>query len=95
MVTTKACVSPLVNNADPCVLSKIPTSHFIGLTVLVSLPSIRLPVFKSSPLTISFSINLIASLTITGDKVSDTNFSEIKFLMVFNSSVLFCFSLIL
>tara|TARA_A100001015_G_scaffold135011_1_gene149826 strand:- start:165 stop:428 length:264 start_codon:yes stop_codon:yes gene_type:complete len=79
--TTIACVSPLVNNADPCVRSRIPVSQTIGRTVFVSLPSILLPVFISSPLTISFSTFLIASAIITADSVSDAYFSEIEFLI--------------
>ena len=46
MVTAKACVSPLVNNAEPCVLGNNPTSATIGRTVFVSRPSIRFPVFR-------------------------------------------------
>ena len=79
--TTIACVSPLVNNAEPCVRSRIPVSHTIGRTVFVSLPSILLPVLISSPLTISFSTFLIASAIITADSVSDVYFSEIEFLI--------------
>ena len=44
MVTTKACVSPLVNKAEPWASGNKLTSHWIGRTVLVSRPSIRRPV---------------------------------------------------
>ena len=37
--TTIACVSPLVNNAEPWVLAKIPVSIVIGLISVVDLPS--------------------------------------------------------
>ena len=70
-----------MNNADPCVRSRIPVSQTIGRTVFVSLPSILLPVLISSPLTISFSTFLIASAIITADNVSDVYFSEIEFLI--------------
>ena len=40
VVTTNAWVSPLVNNADPCVLGSTPTSHSIFLTSDNPLPSI-------------------------------------------------------
>ena len=82
-----------MNNADPCVLSKTPVSHTIGRTVFVSLPSILLPVFINSPLTISFSTFFIASETNTGESVSLTNFSEISFLSEDNFSDLFVFQL--
>ena len=55
VVTTRACVSPLVNNADPCVLGKTPTSHLIGLTSDKPLPSILFLVLSIFVLTISFS----------------------------------------
>ena len=95
VVTTNAWVSPLVNKADPWVLSRILVSQIIGLTVFVSLPSIRFPVFNSSPLTISFSIDLTASATTTEDKFSDTNFSSISERKTLSFSDLFCFSWIL
>ena len=84
-----------MNNADPCVRSRIPVSQTIGRTVLVSLPSILLPVLINSPLTISFSTFLIASAIITADSVSEVYFSEIVVLIEDNLSDLFCFSIIL
>ena len=56
VVTTSACVSPRVNKAEPCALGRTPTSDSIGRTVFVSRPSIRLPVSKIDPRTISASI---------------------------------------
>ena len=52
---TIACVSPLVNKADPCVLGKTPTSHDIGLTSDKPLPSILFSFLRISVLTIDFS----------------------------------------
>ncbi len=95
VVTTKACVSPLVNKAEPCVRLSTPVSQTIGLTVLVSRPSILFPVLRSSPLTISFSTNLIASDTITAVSVSLKYFSSIATLISFSFSTRFCFSVIL
>ena len=50
-----ACVSPLVNKAEPWVLGKIPTSQDIGLTSDNPLPSILFLFFRMSVLTIDFS----------------------------------------
>ena len=95
VVTTNACVSPLVNNAEPWVLLKTPVSQTIGLTVLVSRPSILLPVFRSSPLTTSFSTDLIASETITAVRVSLKYFSSISSFISLSFSTRFCFSVTL
>ena len=38
---TNACVSPRVNNAEPCARGRTPSSISIGRTVLLSRPSIR------------------------------------------------------
>ena len=65
-----ACVSPLVNKAEPCVLSRISTSTSIFLTVVVSLPSILRSPFKILLRTIDFSIAFISSL------ISDASYSE-------------------
>ena len=55
VVTTIACVSPLVNNAEPCVLSRTPIFTSIGLTVVESRPSILIFSFTTLDLTILFS----------------------------------------
>ena len=52
---TMAWVSPRVNRAEPCERGKMPTSEAIARTVLVSRPSMRVPVSKMSLRTISFS----------------------------------------
>ena len=54
VVTTIACVSPLVNNAEPCVLSRTPIFTSIGLTVVESRPSILTFSFTTLDLTILF-----------------------------------------
>ena len=91
VVTTNACVSPLVNSAEPCVLSRTPTSHSIGRTVFVSRPSILFPVFNNSLLTISFSMDFVASPTTIADNVSEICFSPISSLISLNNLDLFCF----
>ena len=63
VVVTIACVSPLVNNADPWTLGRIPTSHIIGLTSAKPLPSIRFLFFNMSDLTIVFSRFLSCEFT--------------------------------
>ena len=55
VAVTIAWVSPLVNNADPCVLGNTPTSHEIGLTSDKPLPSILFLFLRISVLTIDFS----------------------------------------
>jgi len=55
VVTTSACVSPRVNRAEPWARGSTPTSATIGRTVLVSRPSMRWPVFRMLPRTISLS----------------------------------------
>ena len=61
----------------------------------MSRPSIRLPDFNNSPLTISFSILFVESPTTTSDIVSDTYFSAMDSRIDDSSSDLFCFSCIL
>mgnify|MGYP005621729301 CR=1 FL=1 len=61
----------------------------------MSLPSILLPVFNSSPLTISFSTLFIESDKNTAEMDSDVNFSTISDLIIFNFSDLLCFSITL
>ena len=63
VVTTKACVSPLVNKAEPCVLGKTPTSHLIFLTSAKPLPSILFLSFSIAVLTISFSRDFNCDIT--------------------------------
>ena len=63
VAVTIACVSPLVNKAEPWVLGSIPTSQDIGLTSDNPLPSILFLFFKMSVLTIDFSIFLSSELT--------------------------------
>ena len=63
MAVTIACVSPLVNRAEPWVLGKIPTSQEIGLTSDKPLPSILFLFLRISVLTIDFSIFLSSEFT--------------------------------
>ena len=63
VAVTIACVSPLVNKAEPWVLGKIPTSHEIGLTSDNPLPSILFLFLRISVLTIDFSIFLSSEFT--------------------------------
>ena len=82
VATTKACVSPLVNKAEPWALGRVPTSATIGLTVLVSLPSILFLVFNIFPLTMSDSRSFIrvdASVALT----VSPNLSKISLLISF------------
>ena len=46
VATTRACVSPRVNRAEPWVRGRTPTSATIGRTVLRSRPSMRMPVSR-------------------------------------------------
>ncbi len=55
VVTTSACVSPRVNSEEPWARGSTPTSATIGRTVLVSRPSMRLPVSRMALRTTSAS----------------------------------------
>ncbi len=63
VVTTKACVSPRVNKAEPCARGRIPTSATIGRTSTVLRPSIRPPVLRMPPRTTSASADLNFAVT--------------------------------
>ena len=63
VVTTRPCVSPLVNKAEPWVLGRNPVSESMGLTVELSRPSILFPPLIIAPRTISLSSFLIAVLS--------------------------------
>ena len=69
----------------PWTLESTPTSAFIGLTVLVSLPSIRLPDFKILDLTNSFSTFFVAD-EIKFSVISSLS-SEINSSVIFNLSI--------
>ena len=71
VATTKACVSPRVNKAEPCVRGNTPVRILIGRTVRVSRPSIRGSPFKiwlrtvlASKLKNSFLILLASSVLV-------------------------------
>ena len=55
VATTSAWVSPRVNSEEPWARGSTPTSATIGRTVLVSRPSMRLPVSRMAPRTTSAS----------------------------------------
>ena len=63
VVTTNACVSPLVNKAEPCVRGRTPTSQDIFLTSDRPLPSILFLSLSIAVLTISFSKDFSSEIT--------------------------------
>ena len=67
VATTKACVSPRVNSAEPWVRGNTPTSDTICRTVFTSRPSMRLPVSRMFQRTIlaSSSLNTAATASLS------------------------------
>ena len=77
VATQKAWVSPRVNSAEPCARGSTPTSATIGRTVLVSRPSMRMPVSRMALRTTSASRSLSSALAPSrlgalGDRAAST-----------------------
>ena len=94
VATQKACVSPRVNSAEPCARGSTPTSATIGRTVLVSRPSMRLPVSRIALRTTSASRSLSSALAPSVSAPSAVSCSTTAFLAAptFSRRTSFCVS---
>jgi hypothetical protein len=69
VVTTRACVSPRVNTAEPCVRGRTPTCTSILRTVFVSRPSMRGLPAMMRPRTTLYSVSWNAASICAGVQV--------------------------
>ena len=81
VATHSAWVSPRVNRAEPWARGSMPTSATIGRTVLVSRPSMRMPVSRMAARTTSASSSLSSGLAASALRPSSLRARDTAFLM--------------